>query len=65
MTLLMRDMENIEKGIEQERRKIIMKMLSQEFPVEQIMAICDASRDEIEACRKNLSSFSELNQNPS
>lgn len=77
MTLLMRDMENIEKGMEkgiekgiekgmeQERRKIIMKMLSQEFPVEQIMAVCDASRDEIEACRKNLSSFSELDQNPS
>ncbi|WP_333651191.1 Rpn family recombination-promoting nuclease/putative transposase [Lacrimispora sp.] len=72
MTLLMRDMENIEKGMEkgieqgmeQERRKIIMKMLSQEFPVEQIMAVCDASRDEIEVCRKNLSSFSELNQNP-
>ena len=36
----------------QERRKIILKMLRQGFPEEQIIVICDTTKEEIEACRQ-------------
>lgn len=58
MTLLMRDQENIEKGkiegIKEERRKIIIKMLSQGFTDGQIMSLCDTTEKEINDCRKQL-----------
>ena len=60
MTLLMRDQENIEKGIEQgiekgtlqERRKIIVKMIGQGFNDGQIMSVCETNEEEISLCRK-------------
>lgn len=56
MTLLMRDQENIEKGIEQgtekERRKIILNMLKEGLSCEQICRLCDAAEEEVELCRK-------------
>jgi len=54
MTLLMRDQENMEKGIIQERRKIITKMICQGFDNKQIMAVCETDNDEIEECKQNL-----------
>lgn len=60
MTLLMRDQENIEKGIEQgrekERRKIILNMLKQGLSCEQICKFCDMTEEEVELCRKNIDS---------
>ena len=56
MTLLMRDQENLEKGIEkgmlQERKKIIVKMIGQGFNDMQIMSICETNEEEISECRK-------------
>ncbi len=60
MTLLMRDQENIEKGIEQgiekgtlqERRKIIVKMIGQGYNDGQIMSVCETNEEEISLCRK-------------
>lgn len=56
MTLLMRDQENIEIGMEKgtlkERRKIITKMLYQGFNDEQIMSVCETSEEEINECKK-------------
>ena len=68
MTLLMRDQENIERGIEQgiekgieqgiekgtlqERRKIIVKMIGQGFNDGQIMSVCETNEEEISLCRK-------------
>ena len=58
MTLLMRDQENLEKGIEQgtlrERRKIILKMTGQGFNDAQIMAVCETSEKEISECRRSM-----------
>ncbi len=58
MTLLMRDQENIEKGIEkgtlQERRKIIIQMIGQGFNDGQIMSVCETNEEEISLCRKNM-----------
>lgn len=54
MTLLMRDQENQEKGKVQERHKIIMKMIRQGFSVEQIVALCETSKEEIEECKKKM-----------
>lgn len=47
MTLLMRDQENLEKGINQERKKIVMKMIQQGFTIGQIMAVCEVTEEEI------------------
>ncbi len=64
MTLLMRDQENREigreegrkegrrEGREQERQKIIIKMIKQGFSDEQIILLCDTSKDEIRNCRE-------------
>lgn len=52
MTLWMRDQENQEIGREEERRKIIIKMLEQGFSDEQIVLLCDTSKDEIKICRE-------------
>ena len=56
MTLLMRDQENLEKGIEkgtlQERKKIIVKMIGQGLNDMQIMSICETNEEEISECRK-------------
>lgn len=62
MTLLMRDQENMEKGIEkgiekgtlQERRKIIIKMIGQGFNDVQIMSVCETSAEEISECRRSM-----------
>lgn len=62
MTLLMRDQENIEKGriqgrkegIKEERRKIIINMLSKGYTNDQIMMLCDTSYEEINECKKSL-----------
>lgn len=58
MTLLMRDQENLEKGIEkgtlQERRKIIIKMIGQGFNDVQIMTVCETSVEEIDECRRSM-----------
>ena len=57
MTLLMRDQENLErgmkKGVLQERRKIIIKMIDQVFNDMQIMSVCETSLEEISECRRN------------
>ena len=47
MTLLMRDQENLEKGINQERKKIVLKMIQQGFTIGQIMAVCEVTEEEI------------------
>ena len=56
MTLLVRDQENIEKGIEkgtlQERRKIIIRMIGQGFNDVQIMSLCETNEEEISECRR-------------
>ncbi|XCP85609.1 hypothetical protein ABXS75_02045 [Roseburia hominis] len=52
MTLLMRDQENIEKGIEKERQRIIIKMVKQGLSNEQIIMLCDTSEDEIRKCKE-------------
>lgn len=58
MTLLMRDQENQEigekNGVVKERRRIMIKMLRQGFNNEQIMTLCDISKEEIEKCKKEL-----------
>ena len=58
MTLLMRDQENIEKGIEkgtlQERRKIIIRMIGQGFNDVQIMSLCETNEEEISECRRSM-----------
>lgn len=54
MTLLMHYQEHEEIGKEQERRKIIVKMIDQGFSTEQIMVVCDTSKEEIERCKKNM-----------
>ena len=51
MMLWMRDQENVERGITQERCSIITRMLSQGFSDEQIKGICDTSDEEIAECR--------------
>lgn len=55
MTLLMRDQENLEKGEEKQRKKIVEKMLLKGFKAEQIMDICDTTEEEIEECRRHIS----------
>ncbi len=65
MTLLMRDQENREIGREegrkegraQERQKIIVKMIKQGFSEEQIILLCDTSKDEIRNCRETWKGF--------
>lgn len=56
MTLLMRDQENLEKGMEKgmekERKKIILNMIQEGFRDEQIMLLCDTSQEEILECRR-------------
>ena len=62
MTLLMRDQENVERGMEkgiakgtlQERRRIIIKMIGQGFNDMQIMSICETSVEEIDECRRSM-----------
>ncbi len=58
MTLLMRDQENQEigkkEGIASERRRIVIKMLRQGFNNEQIMMLCDTSKEELEEYKKEL-----------
>lgn len=54
MTLLMHYQEHEEIGKEQERRKIIVKMIHQGFSMEQIMAVCDTSKEEIERYEKDM-----------
>ena len=59
MTLLMRDRENQEigreEGREEERRKIIIKMIKQGFGDEQILLLCDTSEAEIMSCKECVS----------
>lgn len=54
MTLLMRDQENVEKGTLQERRKIIIKMISQGFNDAQIMSVCETNEEEISDCKRTM-----------
>lgn len=66
MTLLMRDQENIERGMEkgmekgiakgtlQERRRIIIKMIGQGFNDMQIMSVCETSVEEIDECKRSM-----------
>lgn len=55
MTLRMRDQENQEIGMKIERCKIIVKMIKQGFADEQILLLCDTSKDEIMSCREGIS----------
>lgn len=47
MTLLMRDQENLEKGMEQERKKAIVKMAQLGYTINQIMAVYDITEEEV------------------
>lgn len=48
MTLWMRDQENIEKGIEQERETIVINMYRRGFPLEQIVLATMKTAEEVE-----------------
>lgn len=54
MTLLMRERVAVEKGREEERKNIIIKMIKQGFTDSQILSVCDTSIEEIEDCKKSI-----------
>lgn len=54
MTLLMRERVAAEKGREEERKNIIIKMIKQGFTDSQIISVCDTSIEEIEDCKKSI-----------
>lgn len=56
MTLMMRDRENHKQGKQEERRKIIRNMILQEFDDEQIMMLCETTKEEIMICREEADS---------
>ena len=60
MTLMMRDRENHKQGMKEgkreERRKIISKMILQGFDDEQIMMLCETTKEEIKLCREGADS---------
>lgn len=55
MTLRMREKEIWKEATEEERRKIIIKMIKQGFGDEQILLLCDTSEAEIMSCRECVS----------
>ena len=73
MMLWMRDQENIERGIEQgmkqgirrgmkqQRRDIILRMISQGLSNKQIKTLCNFSNKEISECRASVQKEKELN----
>lgn len=54
MTLLMKERLDVEKGREEERKNIIIKMIKQGFTDSQIISVCDTSIEEIEDCKKSV-----------